>query len=129
MMRVSFIVHTFGYGSLQPTNFIEPRVGYLDEKPRLQPKWNIIITPGFDIHRVEVVCDNGYRWEDVFTGNLDGYWRVPIRLKIITLDLVYDGGEIQLYFEGEKIWCKEFASWAGINTCTITIENVCLDNS
>lgn len=124
-------------GAIRPTNFIEPRTKIVSkddlftatsdfvEKPK--PQWEIIITPGFDIHRIEVVCNDGYRWENTFKGDLNGSWSIPIRLKGIVFTLMYDHEEIQLYFEDQKIWCKVFSSWVGINTCTILIKDVRLD--
>lgn len=125
-------------GSLQPTDFKESRTKMVPkddlftatsvfvEKPKLQCE--IIITPGFNIHQLKVVCSDGYRWETHFKGEMSGSWSTPIRLKNIELILKYDREEIQLYYEDKKVWYKEFYGWEGVTTCSINIRDMVLDS-
>lgn len=126
-------------GSSQPTDFIKYKTKMVyDSKDDMfsatspfvekqKPKCEIVIIPGTDSHRVKVRDDNGYRWETSFKGDLNKSWTIPLRLKNIELSLMYRSEEIKIYFEGEKIWSKEFYDWNGVNDCTITIKDIRLE--
>lgn len=105
--------------------------GHFDTLQYLQdsekPQCEIVITPGQDRHHVEVLGNDGYRWETTFKGNLNESWCLPLRLKHYEFVLMYDCKEIQIYAEEQKIWCKDFFSWDGVHTCSILIKDIRLE--
>lgn len=129
-------------GSDQATKFFTPKTGRFADKYDLfdshfdtikrwqnseKPQCEIVITPGKDRHHVEVLGNDGYRWETTFKCNLNESWYLPLRLKHYEFILMYDCKEIQLYAEEKKIWCKDFLSWDMVHTCSIRIKDIRLE--
>lgn len=92
-----------------------------------QPQYTIVFFPGEKSHRVEVRGDDGYHWENTFKGNLSEYWAIPLLIKNIEFDLIYDGEDLCLCFKGDVVGSKKIPKWTEINTCTIYIKNFCLE--
>lgn len=127
-------------GSLQPTDFIKCKTEIVSDLrdelfsatapfvEKQKPKCEIVIIPGADSHRVKVRDETGYRWETSFKGDLNKSWSIPLRLKNIELSLMYRSEEMRLYFEGKKIWSKEFYDWNGVHDCTIIIKDMRLES-
>ena len=132
-------------GSEQSTKFVTPKTGRFDDKYDLfddhldtiercqnseKPRCQIVITPSLDRrHKIEVLEGEDYQWSTLMDADLSQPWTVPLRLKSIILIMIYDGNEIQLHHNSTKIWARCFKQgWAGIHTCTITIEDIRLNS-
>lgn len=133
-------------GSDQATKFFTPKTGRFSDKYDLfddhhdmiedvrEPSQNlcvIAITPKADgRHNIDVIENEGdYSWSTVLIGDLDLYWSVMIRLKKVTLNLVYGDNEIKLLHLDREVWSRRLeGGWSGINCCTITIKDIRLDS-
>ena len=100
-----------------------------------KPQCSIIITTGYEKHTIEVLEGDDYRWATTFKADLNECWSVPIRLKNLELTLKFDDDKLMLCYLDKNsantdlstIWERPFYGWNGVNTCTITIKNIVLE--